>query len=133
MEDILQAVGQILAPNQPLDFFLYAIFILAIAMSFFIPDKNVQPSMLMGIVILCVIIDKVTTSPFGGQIPIPGFDGGFGTMLIRVGMAILPFMSAGLVRTRGRQSKAAIPLGIVTGIVGSVYLIIFMIELFGRA
>jgi hypothetical protein len=58
----------------------------------------------------------------GGRFPIPGSDAkGFFTFLLHIAMAMLPFITAGMIRRRGRKGAASIPLAILGGIIACLY------------
>jgi hypothetical protein len=110
----------------PWDIFIYLVFFLALATLLFIPDKNLQPSLLMTVVVLATIVDKVRNA---GDLPVPGLDDrGFATLIIHIGMFTLPLLSAGLIRGRGKHDKRAIAPSILTGIIAGVYFIWFQIS-----
>ena len=126
MEQLLHDIGGILAVRDVWDVFIYVMFFMTILMLILIPDKNMQPTTLMTIVLLLVVVDKVRPHSPGGAFLIEGFDnGGFGTEIIHMGMAILPYIAGALVRGRTQKERRAMPLGILTGIIGSVYAIAF--------
>ena len=128
MEQLLHDVGGILAVRDIWDVFVYLLFFMTLVMLILIPDKNIQPTTLMTVVLLLLIIDKVRPKN-GGEFLIEGFDnGGFGTLLIHIGIAILPFIAAGLVRGRSQKDRRAMPLGVLTGIIGMVYAFAFFMS-----
>ncbi len=122
MEQLLQDIWRIIGPtNMPWDIFIYILFFLSIVVVITIPDKNMQPNVVMWIVLLAVVVDKVRGST-GGDVILPGFDDrGFGTLMTHVIIAIFPFIAAGLIRGRKRNDKRGIPIAILTGIIGSLY------------
>ena len=128
MEQLLHDIGGILAVRDVWDVFIYVMFFMTLLTMILIPDKNMQPTTLMTIVLLLTIVDKVRPHD-GGAFLIEGFDnGGFGTEIIHMGMAILPYIAGALVRGRTQKERRAMPVGILTGVIGSVYAIAFFMS-----
>ncbi len=122
MEQILKDVVEILRPDGIWDIFIYIMFFMSLIMIMLIPEKNMQPTMLMYGVLLCSIIDKIRPSGQDPNFVMPGFDDkGFGTLLIHLVMFTFPLMAAGLIRGRAQKDKRGIPVGIITGLLGGVY------------
>ena len=122
MGDILTGVVDILRPEGIWDIFIYIMFFMSLIMIVLIPEKNMQPTMLMYGVLLCAVIDKIRPSGYDPDFLMPGFDDkGFGTLLIHLVMFTFPLMAAGLIRGRGPKDKRGVPVGIMTGILGGVY------------
>lgn len=122
---ILDNVAVILQPNGLGDFFIYTIFILMLIANSRLPDKkNDMPNYISLVVIVLCIVDKLRSAP-GFELPVPGFDDeGFGTLIIHVGMAVLPFVAAGMVRLGGgKKGRIAPPLSIMAGFAGTLYAI----------
>lgn len=119
MDEILA----ILRPDSLGEIIIYVIFFMALLMLFFTPEKNEQANYLTFGIMFCALID-LARGRTGGPIPIEGFDDtGFGTMLIHIYMAIIPFIIAGLVRIRGRKNRAVVPIALVLGVIGMLYAI----------
>ena len=113
----LLAVG---GPNLIWNIMLYIIFFLALITLFLIPDKNMGPTLLTATVLLLAIVAKVSLA---SSDPILNKKE-FGMMIINIGMGVLPFIVAGMVRSRKRPTKAPIP-AILGGIIGMVYFFMF--------
>ncbi|RMG90204.1 MAG: hypothetical protein D6712_00275 [Chloroflexi bacterium] len=130
MQDLLSNIGQVFNIYSPWDVFIYVIFFLSLITLMLIPDKNMQPTLLMSVVLLFCIIDKVRPAagrPWStGEFIMPGFDDlGFGTLLIHIGMAIFPIVAGTLIRARSEKQKRGTPMGILTGMIAGVYAIAF--------
>jgi hypothetical protein len=129
MEKLLQDIVAIIRPADVWDVFIYGIFFLSLISLAFIPDKNIQPTMLMSAVLLFALVDKVRKAAGAAQaLPIEGLDNnGFATLLLHIGMFVFPMMSAGLLRVRGKQGQQARPLLILTGLVAGIYAVGFFL------
>jgi hypothetical protein len=120
--EILRLLGLGEGQNVIWSIFLYIIFFFGLITMFLIPDKNMVPTLLTGAVLLMAIVAKVSlasSDPIFRRTE-------FGMMLINVGMAALPFMVAGMVRSGKRRSKAQAP-AIIGGIFGLVYFFLFLV------
>lgn len=113
-------IAEILLPGNLADIFIYLIFFGSLLMLAFIPEKSGTSQYMMFFVLFLALIDKVRQAT--DQIPIPGLDNdGFATMLIHIGMFVIPLMAAGLIRGRGRNDKRGVPVGILIGMIGGLY------------
>jgi hypothetical protein len=114
----------LLRPGSLADVFIYAIFFSILGVLFTMPEKNEIPLYLVFGVIFCCIIDlmRMRVQASGSRFPIPGSDPkGFFTFLLHIAMAMLPFITAGMIRRRGRKGAASIPLAILSGIIACLY------------
>jgi hypothetical protein len=111
-----------LRPETLGDLFIYIIFIGGLISTLFIPEKNNQPLYLMFAVMFFAVLDLIRGD--GTTLPIEGFsDDGFATYLIHIGMGILPFVAAGMVRFPPGRKKSGItiPFLILIGFIGALY------------
>ncbi len=129
MEQLLQDIWGVLQYEDIWDLFIYIIFFMSLIMMMLIPDKNLQPTLLMSAVLLFTVIDKVRPETPSNVFFVPGFDDrGFGTFMIHIGMFVFPLIAGALVRGRTDKDKRALPLGILTGIIAGVYTLLFVLE-----
>jgi hypothetical protein len=92
------------------DLFLYVIFFLAVIAMFMQSDKQTFPTILMAAVAAFAVIAKLNVlTPKA-----------FGTLIINIGMGVIPLIVAGI--TKAKKSQ---PLVIIGGVVGMVYFIMF--------
>ena len=92
------------------DLFLYVIFFLAVIVMFMQSDKQTFPTILMAAVAAFAVISKL-----GVLTP-----KSFGTLILNIGMGVLPLIVAGV-----SKAKKSVPLAVITGIIGIVYFIMF--------
>ena len=114
----------LLKPASLADVFIYVIFFSILGVLFTMPEKNETPMYLLFAMIFCCIVDLMRTRVVeaGGRFPIPGADAkGFFTFMLHIAMAMLPFITAGMIRRRGRKGAASIPLAILAGVVACLY------------
>lgn len=115
-----EVLANILLPQNFADIFIYLIFFLSLLMLFFIPEKSQQSMYLMFVVLFFALVDKIRQATT--DLPIEGLDNaGFATLLIHVGMFVIPLMAAGLIRGRGRNDKRGVPIGILIGLIAGLY------------
>jgi hypothetical protein len=117
-------IVDMLKPNSLADVFVYALFFVALGILFTMPEKNEFPMYLLFGLIFCCIIDFMRQQVIdtGGRFPIPGSEPkGFFTFLLHIAMGMLPFITAGMIRRRGRKGAASIPLAILGGLIGCLY------------
>lgn len=122
MEELLAQVGDQLRPDTLGDYLIYILIFINFVVLVVTPEKNDRANYMILLVIFCCVIDLMRGSN-GEIIPVEGFDDfGFGTMLIHIIMGIIPFMTAGGIRTYGqRKGRLSIPMAILSGIAGSLY------------
>lgn len=119
-QDILRLLALGEGQNAIWSVFLYIVFFLGLITLLLIPDKNMIPTLLTGAVLLMAVVAKVSLASAE-----PVFARrSFGMMMINVGMAALPFMVAGMVRSYRSRSKAQGP-AIVGGLIGLVYFFLY--------
>lgn len=92
------------------DIFLYIIFFLAVIAMFMQSDKQTLPTILLAAVAAFAVIGKL-------NIMTPK---AFGTLIINIGMGVIPLIVAGI--TKAKKSQALLVIG---GVLGMVYFIIF--------
>jgi hypothetical protein len=117
-------VIDLLKPASLADVFIYAIFFSALGVLFTMPEKNEIPLyLLFGIIFACIIdLMRMRVADNGGRFPIPGSDAkGFFTFILHIAMAMMPFITAGMIRRRGRKGAAAVPLAILCGLIACLY------------
>lgn len=116
----MEMVINLIKPQSLADVFIYAIFFCVLGVLFTMPEKNEFPMYLLFAIIFCCIIDLMRTRV--AKFPIPGADNkGFFTFIIHIGMSMLPFVTAGMIRRRGKKGAAAVPLSILAGIIACLY------------
>lgn len=121
----MEQVIQIIAPSDVWDWFIYGIFFLSLFTLAVIPEKNMQPTLFMTIMLFLALTDKIRKAA-GASIPIPGLENnGFATLMIHIAMFALPVMTAGLVRIRGRKGALSRPLAILTALIAGMYAVGF--------
>jgi Sec-independent protein secretion pathway component TatC len=128
MEELLNDVLAILRPDTLADYFIYFIFLLAFVQLLVTPERNDQVVYLVFFIIICCVLDLLRQAD-GSGIPItaevagirPFADEGFATFLMHLAMAVLPFINAGLIRRKDRTGKLAVPIALLSGMVGTVY------------
>jgi hypothetical protein len=124
-------VIDLLKPASLADVFIYAIFFSALGVLFTMPEKNEIPLYLVFGIIFCCILDlmRMRVAASGGRFPIPGSDAkGFFTFLLHIAMAMMPFITAGMIRRRGRKGAASIPLALLGGVVASLYALLAFVS-----
>jgi hypothetical protein len=124
-------IVDLLRPGSLADIFIYAIFFTALGVLFTMPEKNEIPLYLVFAVIFACIVDlmRMRVQANGGRFPIPGADAkGFFTFILHIAMAMIPFITAGMIRRRGRKGAASIPLAILGGIIGCLYAMLAFIS-----
>jgi hypothetical protein len=119
-QDILQALGPGTGQDIIWSIFLYLIFFFALITMFLIPDKNMVPTLLIGAVLLCTMVAKVS---LGIDPPILERKE-FGMMVINVIMLIFPIIAVGM--ARAKKNKMAAP-AIITAVLGGVYFFTFWV------
>jgi len=120
----MDTVMAILRPDGLGDYLVYASFFLALITSGIIPEKSQNARWVMTVVLFCAVMIKIRIQ---ARLGIEPFFQDFAWMMLALGMGILPYISAGLIRVRGRQGRASMPLAIFTGIVGSLYVLLFFL------
>jgi peptidoglycan/LPS O-acetylase OafA/YrhL len=123
LDDILQLLALGSGINALWSIFLYLVFFLALVTLFTMPDKNMVPTLLIAVVLLCSVVAKISlasSDPIFKQRE-------FGMMIINVAMGVLPFIVAGMIRRGKTRRTTAVPLAIFTGIIGTVYFLMFLI------
>lgn len=98
---------------------LYIIFIFALITMLVMPDKNLVPTLLIGAVMLCAVVAKLSIS---ARPPILEKKE-FGMLIINIIMFTFPLLTAGLVRAK-KKGKVVAP-AIMTAIFGGVYFFLF--------
>lgn len=128
-QDILDSLGPRTGTALLFDILLYSIFFLGFINMMLIPDKQLFPSMLnftiLGLAIASKLLIEVTADDpiFNPSAIMDATD--FAVLPINVGMFVLPFIIAGMLRSvKGKPSKAVIP-AILMGILGGVYFFFF--------
>jgi hypothetical protein len=109
--------------------FLYVIFFLSLITMLNVPNKNMLPTVMVAIVLLCTIVAKLSVSSanVAGSKPIIGKKD-FGMFAINAGMVVLPLIAVGMTRvstrTSKRANKASAP-AILTSVIAFVYFFMF--------
>jgi hypothetical protein len=99
---------------------LYLIFFLSLITMFVMPDKNLIPTLLVGGVLMCTVIAKLSVSTTRNPIFEPAE---FGMYIINIVPFVFPFISAGMVRAK--KKGTVVPPLILTGLIGGVYFFMF--------
>lgn len=121
----MDAIMDVLRPQGLGDYLVYTSFFLALITSGIIPEKSQNARWVMTVVLFCAVMIKIRIHE---QLGIERFFQDFAWMMLALGMGILPYISAGLIRLRGKQGRASIPLAIFTGIIGSLYVLLFFLN-----
>lgn len=120
MQELLNQAAQQLRPDNLASLFNYLMLVLALIAIAVTPEKSTTSQYLMFAVIFFVIVDLLRGD--GRAIPIDGFDNqGFGTFLIHIGMFVFPLVAGGMVRRAGRKGGLALPMCLITGLLGGLY------------
>lgn len=123
LDDILKLLALGSGINALWSIFLYIIFFLALLTLFTMPDKNLVPTLLVAVVLLCSVIAKISLASND-----PIFqEREFGMMVINIATGVLPFVVAGMIRRGKTRRVTAVPLAIFTGIIGTIYFLTFLI------
>jgi hypothetical protein len=123
IDDILELLALGTGINALWSIFLYLIFFLALLTLFTMPDKNMVPTLLIATVLLCAVIAKVSLASSD-----PIFrPREFGMMIINVVTGVFPFIVAGMIRRGKLRRVTAVPLAVVTGVIGTTYFLMFLI------
>lgn len=124
MDFNIQDALQLLALGEGQDIiwsiFLYIIFFFALVSLLLTPDKNMVPTLLIAAVLVFAIVAKISLA---SNDPILNRRE-FGMLVINIMMGMLPFIAAGTTRVRNRTAKS-VPPAIFTGIIGTVYFMMF--------
>jgi hypothetical protein len=110
LQDILSKLAPRGGVELVYDLFLYVIFFLAVIAMFMQSDKQTFPTILLAAVAAFAVIGKL-----GILTP-----KSFGTLIINIGMGVIPLIVAGI--TKAKKSQALVIIG---GVLGMVYFIIF--------
>ncbi|MGJ3238450.1 MAG: hypothetical protein ACFE0Q_07070 [Anaerolineae bacterium] len=109
---------QTMTPTTLGDFLIYGVFLLALITTFVLADGNDLASNLLYATIVLAIFNLTVGQDWYNRANI---NYAFPAYAARVGMFLLPFIAAGAARTKKNKGKAALPLAIVTGIIGLLY------------
>ncbi len=108
--------------------FLYLIFFFALLALFFMPDKNMIPTLLIATVLLFTIIAKLSIAATNtNQTPILR-PGEFGMFVVNAGMFAFPFIAIGMTRVTGvrkRGANRASAPSLMAGLLSGVYFFAF--------
>lgn len=122
-EDILELLAIGSGMDAIWSVFLYVIFLFALLTLFTMPDKNLVPTLMIATVLLCAVVAKISLAS-----PDPIFRRReFGMMIINIVTGVFPFVVAGMIRRGKTRRTTAVPLAILTGIVGTVYFSLFIL------
>jgi hypothetical protein len=110
LQDILSKLAPRGGIELVYDLFLYVIFFLAVAVMFMQSDKQTFPTILMAAVAAFAVIGKL-------NIMTPK---AFGTLIINIGMGVIPLIVAGI-----SKAKKSVPLAVIGGVIGMVYFVMF--------
>jgi peptidoglycan/LPS O-acetylase OafA/YrhL len=92
------------------DIFLYLMFFLAVITMFMQSDKQMFPTILMAAVAAMAVIAKLNVLK----------PKEFGSLIINIGMGVLPLIVAGITQAKKSQGPA-----IIGGLIGCVYFMLF--------
>lgn len=128
-QDILDSLGPRTGTALLFDILLYSIFFLGFINMMLIPDKQLFPSMLnftiLGLAIASKLLIEVKSDDpaFNPSAIMDATD--FAVLPINVGMFVLPFIIAGMLRSvKGKPTKAVYP-ALLMGLLGGVYFFFF--------
>lgn len=123
LDDILSLLALGTGIDALWSIFLYIIFFLALLTLFTMPDKNMVPTLMIATVLLCAVIAKISLAsndPIFNQRE-------FGMMIINIVTGVFPFIVAGMIRRGKTRRTTAVPLSVFTGVIGTVYFLMFLI------
>lgn len=120
----VDSILNVLRPENFGDYIVYTVLILAMISSGLIPEKSQNARWVMTVVLLCCVLIKFRLHESLG-IEREFVD--FALMMLALGMGVLPYIAAALIRSPKRSQRAAMPLSIFTGIVGSLYVLLFFL------
>lgn len=117
----------VMRPDSLGDYLLYGVLILSLLTTFFLADGNDMASYLLyGTIILCLFNLTVgqqwapprciTTAEVDDV-----YSRALFVFISQIGLFLLPFIAAGSTRSKGKKGKAALPMAIVAGVVGVLY------------
>jgi hypothetical protein len=99
---------------------LYLCFFLNLLTLFLVPDKNLLATLVVASTLVFTLIGKVSLASSD-----PIFQRKeFGMLVINIWIGVMPFIVAGIMRTR-KSSNPAMPLTIIAGCIGFGYFIMF--------
>lgn len=128
--DLGQQIIAVLRPDSLGDFMVYGVFIMCIVMLAAIPEKNVLPPYLIYITMFACILDLLrgaggSTIPVLNQFQVGGENllgnRGFLTFMLHIIMFVFPIIAGAMTRKHGRKGGFALPIGLVTGLIGGLY------------
>jgi quinol-cytochrome oxidoreductase complex cytochrome b subunit len=102
---------------------LYLLFFLSLFAMFRMPDKNMVPTLLIGAVLACIVIAKISImADYIGEDPVLT-KREFGMFVVNGMIVVFPFVAAGMVRAK--KKGVVIGPAIVTGILAFIYFFLF--------
>lgn len=119
MDDILALLAPGTGQNFLWSVFLYLIFFFGLLTLFLIPDKNMVPTILMGLVLVAAAVAKISLAQRRNPILDPG---SFEMFVINVVMFVFPLVTIGM--TRAKKNRSGAPAG-VTALLAGLYFIVF--------
>lgn len=106
-----------------IDLLLYGIFIMGFITMLLISDKQLMPSLLMIVVLGLTVFAKLQIFCLI-PLPVPENLEGVPTLVLNIGIFVLPLFVAGTVREPGKRPPALIP-AVLTGLIGGVQFFLF--------
>lgn len=100
------------------DILAYVVFSLALITTFTLADGNDMAGNLLYATIVLALFNVTVGADWFSH---PDVAYAFPAYVARVTMFLLPFIAAGAARSKKKQGKLALPLSVLTGIVGMVY------------
>ncbi|MGB7338686.1 MAG: hypothetical protein WBC91_07335 [Phototrophicaceae bacterium] len=117
MEQV-NAFFQTLRPDGIGDILIYLVFFMALLTTFLLADGNeLAGNLLYATMVLAIFNLTVGESWYSRSDIVYAFP----AFAARVAMFLLPLIAAGASRSKKKKGKAALPLSIVTGVVGLLY------------
>lgn len=123
MSQFTQQAGAFFATLRPeslADILVYLVFFIALITTFLLPDGNdMAGNLLYGTMILALFNITVGVEWYND----PDVVKALPSFVARVAMFLLPFIAAGAARSKKKKGKAALPLAVVAGVIGLIYVI----------
>ncbi|MEL6309029.1 MAG: hypothetical protein AAFV98_01620 [Chloroflexota bacterium] len=117
---------QTLRPDSLGDVLIYVVFFVCLITTFILPDGNEMAGNLLYLTLVLCIFNLTVGQEW---IDFAAYEYAFPAFAAQVGMAVIPFIAAGASRKspKGRKGGAALPLAIVAGFVGIIFVIGFQL------
>lgn len=111
----------VMRPDSIEDFLLYGVLIMALLTTFLLADGNDMASYLLyGTIILCLF--NLTVGPQWANDTSGIYSRSFIVFISQIGLFLLPLIAAGSTKSKKNKGKAALPMAVITGVIGLFYM-----------